>query len=176
MNTTQIFDKVENGVITKQNIRRGTNGMGKLSDDSAYALKGLYPVVGTKPTITDTQRTSGPVHVWDDSANIINLVWTISDIPTEELAAKLQKEVTQATQKRLDDFAQTKTYDSILSACTYATSAIARLQAEGQYCVTARDNTWETLYTILAEVESGARPMPTGYGEIEPELPVLSWP
>ena len=93
-----------------------------------------------------------------------------------DAAEELQKEVTQATQKRLDDFARTKTYDSILSACTYATSAIPRLQTEGQYCVTARDNTWETLYTILEEVAAGTRALPSGYDEIEPLLPVLAWP
>ena len=95
---------------------------------------------------------------------------------TKRHIENVYQEITGSTQLRLDDFAQTKTYDSILSACTYATSAIERLQAEGQYCVTSRDNTWETLYTILAEVKEGTRPMPSGYDEIEPELPVLAWP
>jgi hypothetical protein len=88
----------------------------------------------------------------------------------------LMAEYTNAVQKRLDDFARTRGYDNILSACTYATSTVPKFKAEGQYCVNARDNTWATLYTILAEVQAGTRPMPSGYADIEPLLPVLEWP
>ena len=100
--------------------------------------------------------------------------------PTESgataIAEALQVKVTEATQKRLDDFAQTKTYDSMLSACTYVTSSVVRLKAEGQYCVDSRDSTWETLYTILGEVKAGTRPMPDSFADIESELPSLEWP
>jgi len=94
--------------------------------------------------------------------------------PTDPVA--LQAEIVQATQQRLDAFAQTKTYDNMLSACTYATSTVPLFRAEGQYCVEARDATWAKLVEILAEVESGVRPVPQGFAEIEGELPVLSWP
>ena len=89
---------------------------------------------------------------------------------------ELKSEIVAATQQRLDDFARTRGYDGILSACTYATSTVPKFQAEGQYCVNARDATWAKLYQILAEVEAGTRPMPSGYADIEPELPVLEWP
>jgi len=91
-------------------------------------------------------------------------------------AKALQDSITQQTQQRLDNFAKTRNYDSILSACTYATSSVLTFQTEGQYCVSARDETWAKLYQIMAEVEAGTRPMPTGYADIEPELPVLAWP
>lgn len=71
---------------------------------------------------------------------------------------------------------KTRNYDGILSLATYATSTNATFQAEGQYGVTARDATWAQLYTIMGEVEAGTRPMPAGYQDIEPELPVLEWP
>jgi len=64
----------------------------------------------------------------------------------------------------------------MLSACTYVTSSVARLKAEGQYCVDSRDSTWEILYTILGEVKAGTRPMPESYADIEDELPTLEWP
>lgn len=35
---------------------------------------------------------------------------------------------------------------------------------------------WAKLYEILAEVETGTRPMPVGFKDIEPELPILQWP
>jgi hypothetical protein len=97
-------------------------------------------------------------------------------IPPVKSPEVLQAEIVEATQKRLDDFARTRNYDGILSLCTYATSSVPKFQAEGQYGVNARDNTWATLYTILAEVEAGTRPMPTGYADIEADLPELTWP
>lgn len=90
--------------------------------------------------------------------------------------AAVQEKIVTATQARLDDFASTRNYDGILSLCTYATSTVPKFQAEGQYGVEARDATWASLYQILAEVEVGTRPMPSGFADVEPELPVLTWP
>ena len=84
--------------------------------------------------------------------------------------------VTVATQLRLDTFAQTRNYDGILSACTYATSSVPKFAAEGQYCVDARDATWATLYTIMGEVIAQTRPMPESFAAVAPLLPVLEWP
>lgn len=84
--------------------------------------------------------------------------------------------VTLSTQKRLDDFAKTRNYDGILSACTYASSTMPNFAAEGQYAVEARDATWAALYTVMAEVQLGTRPMPTGISDVEPLLPALIWP
>lgn len=96
-----------------------------------------------------------------------------ADPPT---VGQIIADITTATQARLDSFARTRNYDGILSACTYATSAHPQFAAEGQYCVTARDATWSALYVVMAEVEAGTRPMPTGYQDIEPDLPALVWP
>jgi hypothetical protein len=95
---------------------------------------------------------------------------------TEQISSALQAEIVKSTQNRLDTFAQTRNYDGILSACTYATSSVPTFASEGQYCVTARDSTWAALYVILGEVTSGTRSMPGGYSDIEGELPVLGWP
>lgn len=83
--------------------------------------------------------------------------------------------VSEAVQKRLDDFALTREYDHILSACTYATSAVPKFAAEGQYCVQARDATFAALYQIRADVLAGQRPIPTPE-ELLSELPPLVWP
>lgn len=105
--------------------------------------------------------------------------WTVRPLTAEELQARaqaLQGSIVAATQARLDDFARTRNYDGILSACTYATSTVPKFAAEGQYCVEARDATWAKLYAMLAEVEGGTRPMPSGYSDTEGELPELVWP
>lgn len=91
-------------------------------------------------------------------------------------AQAIQAEVVAATQARLDAFARTRNYDGILSLCTYATSPTAKFAAEGQYGVEARDATWAKLYEMLDEVQAGTRPMPSGFADVEPELPDLTWP
>lgn len=96
--------------------------------------------------------------------------------PTQPSPEQIQTEIVAATQQRLDAFARTRNYGGILSLCTYATSTVPKFAAEGQYGVTARDATWAKLYEMLAEVEAGTRPIPSGYAEIESELPVLAWP
>lgn len=85
-------------------------------------------------------------------------------------------EVTAATQKRLDDFARTRNYDGILSACTYATSGVPKFAAEGQAAVDARDNTWAALYAFMDSVIAGTQPMPSSFADVEPFLPSLNWP
>lgn len=81
-----------------------------------------------------------------------------------------------AIQQRLDSFARTRNYDGILSACTYASSTVARFQAEGQFAVALRDQTWAAAYDLLMQVQAGTRPMPEGISDIEPDLPALEWP
>lgn len=90
--------------------------------------------------------------------------------------ANIINKFTDAIQQRLDDFARTRNYDGILSACTYVTSTVPKFAAEGQYCVQARDATWATAYQILAQVQAGQRPMPATVADIEADLPALQWP
>lgn len=96
----------------------------------------------------------------------------ISPPPTAE--QKLEK-FTAFIQCRLDAFAKTRHYDSMLSACTYATSSVPRFALEGSYCVAKRDETWAASYGILDAVNSGARAMPTE-AQVAEELPILAWP
>lgn len=107
--------------------------------------------------------------VLDAFATPIDVV--VAPKPTDQIIA----EFTAAIQQRLDDFARTRNYDNVLSACTYATSTVPKFAADGQYCVDARDATWSTCYTILADVQAGTRHMPT-LEQIMSELPVLEWP
>ena len=93
-------------------------------------------------------------------------------VPTPE---EQQQMFTAAIQMHLDRFAQTRNYDGIMSAATYATSTIPKFRAEGQYAVEARDLTWAKGYEIMDAVMSGQRPMPT-LEEVIAELPGLEWP
>lgn len=113
-----------------------------------------------------------------------NFVYTVAieNLSVEELAEKQaakKKEATDAilaqARTKLDEFAQTRGYDSMLSACTYAGSAIDKFAAEGYRAVQLRDAYWDALFTIMAQVEAGTRAMPEGLAAIEAELPQLTW-
>lgn len=128
--------------------------------------------VADEPLEANWIEFDGPVtlgDLWDGAA------FSPAPIP-QRSPDEVQAEVVAATQARLDAFARTRNYDGILSLCTYATSPTPKFAAEGQYGVEARDATWAKLYDMLAEVQAGTRPMPTGFADVEPELPALVWP
>jgi hypothetical protein len=129
--------------------------------------------LGYEKLITSAPPAPLPWHVVDQGAPVNNVqTWVQIPLSTQEIIDSVSKQV----QDRLNDFAQTGSYDSILSATTYATSAVSKFKTEGQYCVQQRDATWAKLYEIMEAVQSGARPMPSSYADIEAELPVLVWP
>lgn len=109
--------------------------------------------------------------------------WEVYALSTEQAAAnqaaaakRLHDGIVQATQDRLDAFARERSYDDIKSASDYAGCSVPRFATEGTYCRDARAETWDALYTMLAEVQAGTRPMPSGFADIESELPALVWP
>lgn len=132
-------------------------------------------VTDVAPTNTSETTTPGELranftgHIWIDLPYAVPAPVTVDPAP-------IIKAVTDGTQQRLDDFARTRNYDGILSACTYNLSSIPKFASEGQYCIDARDATWAALYQFMAEVQLGQKPMPTGYADVEPLLPPLVWP
>lgn len=148
-----------------------------------FADLDYHPVVESiKPLyIADTQRVDEVMPI------CINTVWTqqwlITDLSEEEVTTnqdikiqRLKSDIILEIQNRLDAFAKTRNYDGILSACTYATSSIPKFASEGQYAVNARDSTWASLYSFMAEVQTGTAQMPTSFTDVEPLLPELVWP
>lgn len=112
----------------------------------------------------------GETAFYSDPAREMQVVNTADQPPS------LQEQIVTATQKRLDVFAQTRNYDDIKSASDYAGCSVPKFSVEGTYCRDIRAETWAKLYEMLAEVEAGTRPVPTGFADVEPELPALVWP
>jgi len=139
----------------------------------------IFPVVSTGASYDSaTQVATQEGCAYNSTLSHWETSWTVRAKTAEELqadVAKLQAEIVQATQIRLDDFAKTRNYDGILSAASYATDPDPTFVAEGQRAVTLRSQTWATLYTIMAEVQAGTRPMPTSFADVEPDLPELIW-
>lgn len=151
--------------------------------DISLAEFGVYPVrfseVPSFDRQTQTITEDFPVHKDGEWLQ----QWKISPLSDTEIienkknaAEILQAEIVQATQERLDSFARTRNYDGILSACTYATSNVPKFSREGQAAVNLRDATWAALYQILEDVQTGKRDAPTGFQDIEADLPALEWP
>ena len=90
---------------------------------------------------------------------------------TEE---QIQGHLTQVVQKYMDTTVQTRGYDNINTACTYASSTDETFRAEGAACVAWRDAVWRKCYDILAEVKAGTRAVPTAE-ELISKLPKLEW-
>ena len=97
--------------------------------------------------------------------------WQIVPWAHEEVQAHLVGVI----QQHLDETAQARAYDGILSLCTYATSPSPRFSAEGQAGVEWRDACWMAGYQILAECYAGAREIPTPE-ELVGLLPPMVWP
>jgi hypothetical protein len=95
--------------------------------------------------------------------------------PTPELVARIQELILERVQSRLDNFARTRGYDGILSACSYIGSTNPKFKAEAEQCVQLRDATWTALYSYISELNTGTEPLPYQYEQVEAKLPRLSW-
>lgn len=107
--------------------------------------------------------------------------WTSVPLPPEEAAIAAQRHrgellraVSDEAQRRLDEFAQHRRYDGIVSLASYASSKNPRYAAEGQRGVDLRDDVWSVLREIESSVLSGTRPIPT-FEEAIAELPEMTW-
>ncbi len=82
------------------------------------------------------------------------------EFTAEELLAKTKQELTSAIQQHLDSTAQSKGYDNIISACSYA-SHVNQFQQEAIIFLQWRSDCWATAINILNGVQAGTREIPT---------------
>lgn len=100
---------------------------------------------------------------------------TLAD-PPPLTAAEITADLAVSVQDHLDAAARVAGYDDIKSAVTYADEpAVPRFQAEGQAFRAWRSLCWNACYTVMADVQSGARSIPTA-AELIAELPALDLP
>ena len=141
---------------------------------------GLVVVLWEVPSLDcygpDVMLVEAPDHVQVGAKYDPSIGFTNSPEQVEAMQQQMIVAITTAIQARLDEFARQRNYDNILSACTYATSALTKFKAEGQACVNLRDATWAAAYDILGKVKAGQRPIPASLVDIEADLPVLEWP
>lgn len=143
-----------------------------------YALVFTTPAPTHNP-LTESVREVAPVAVngaYSQKWEIIPLPEEVASANQAREAERIRDEIMVNVQKYLDEFARTKTYDGILSACTYATSTFPKFAVEGQYCVQMRDTCWGVVAQIESDVLAGVRPIPSGFEDVKAELPALAWP
>lgn len=167
------------------------------SDEAAKRMVVLYktpgreditifvPLPKTADATAEIVKTYAPIPMWLEKDRQVahvpsgtngTLLYENQTPVSPKTPEQLQQSIIYEVQQRLDNFAKTRNYDGILSACTYASSTILKFASEGQYCVDVRDATWAKLYEVLDEVKTGALPMPESFADVEPMLPVLAWP
>ena len=164
-----------------------------LMTDEDIAAVGVWPLGQiAQPTVdrlTERVIPAAPALVdgaWQQQWHVQPL-----DVDERAVAAKaLQAEIVAATQRRLDDFARTRGYDSVDSTSKYKdisdeeiaameageSALVMKFRAEARYLAVAVARTWATLYIGLAKIDAGTNAMPTSYAAIEPLLPPLEWP
>lgn len=134
------------------------------------------------------QQTNGEWHqVWSTVA----LPQKAVDERTAAAIEELKANIVFNTQKRLDVFAATRGYSGTDSLSKYQNltdeqiaslptedlrSQVSKFRTECQYLALMTAVTWATLYSIMDKVLTGNRAMPSGYADVEPDLPPLEWP
>lgn len=137
--------------------------------ESGIESLGVYPIAIVEPKPEIASLSKGYQQMLKKQSGRFVLSWQRYDLPP----AEAQQNFERAVQRELDDFARTRGYDGIMSACTYATGG--RFQAEGARAVELRDATWDSCYELLSEVMAGQRAMPDSLDDIRDHLPVLTW-
>lgn len=136
------------------------------SDEGAFAISEGYSfVIESRPCISETQTIEAcPIYLENGIYYSVRVV----SLP---LAAVVDA-LTNMVQARLDAFAQTKGYDSILSAITYANSSNAQFAHDGKTALDARDSMWAACYAMINDMQSGTIPTPE---QFTAKLPVIGW-
>lgn len=178
-----IFLKASNGSIEKypytpQNLRADFPQTSFPSDLASADLSdfGVFPVTEVEaPTVDYTQVVSegAPVNVGGNWTQ----VWIVRDATDAEESAALdeiQGKYEFEIQAHLDSTARSRGYDSMISACSYASGTHPKFSVEGQDCLAWRSAVWETAFQIMTDVRAGARPLPT-LQEVMAELPPMVW-
>ncbi|MGI9212611.1 MAG: hypothetical protein ACR2HF_09070 [Methylococcaceae bacterium] len=97
-------------------------------------------------------------------------------IVSDELRALIYLGLKERTQQRLDQFALTRDYSTILSAVSYENSTTPKRHAEAVRAKQLRDETWDALYRLQEDIIAGHKSFPHNWYEVEKQLPVLHWP
>ncbi len=111
--------------------------------------------------IISTNQPQQELIQYSQQQGIVTYREYIEKQPTiEEIQASIKRNLTAAVQFHMDQRAREYSYDSIMTACTYASSTNKKFAAEGQAFVQWRDQVWSSCYEILGGVLAGEKSVP----------------
>ena len=156
------YCKIENGVITKYNQSRKDFGVGVNSDEQTCIDKGYYILLGNPPSIDSaTQRIGGSSYIIDEATKTVEKVYTVIDIPLEELIAKKIQEgekYIKTTVKGVVDAFNSKygvAFDSIYNMAIYKDDVDYPLSTQCNTLIKWQNSMWVTARTNQADVLDG---------------------
>lgn len=103
--------------------------------------------------------------------------WAVRDATDAEKVAIVgarERQCSDAARVHLNAGAQSRGYDDIVAACSYAASSHARFGQEGRDCLQWRDAVWDAVSVVFEDVRAGRRDLPTAE-EVVAELPRIVW-
>lgn len=178
-----MYIKLTNGIPEKYTIgqlRRDNpqTSFPKSISNEVLAEFGVYPLQLTEhpPFDPNNQRVEEDMPVFIDGRWA--QTWEVLDLTPDELAQTKQALIArfdQALSDHLDTTAQAKRYDNRIT-CSVRAGYPGPFQAEGQAFAVWMDNCNAQAYQMLAEIESGTRPMFASTDEFLAALPVMVWP
>jgi hypothetical protein len=178
---THFYNPTTKLVKTLDAIRED-NPYSSIPEGADLSSLGYLPVIESEEPAYDTFTEDLRYSVVSDLDNNYNRVWEVYPLPSETIQANKTKQadeikasVTAYAQNRLDNFAKTKGYDDIKSACSYYGSSVARFNQDAIDALDVRSRTWDILDQLEADVTNGIKTCIMTIGELEAILPVLKW-
>ena len=161
---------VKDGAIVKYNVAQKNTGLGVNSPIETYIAKGWYPLEDNQPAIDNaTQRVSGSTY--EVQADKVVKVYSVIDIPEEELLQTKVKTVESAIQAHINATVTAKGYDDENSIAKYLIEGNP-FYLECKAISLWIGSVWAYLHQVQADTLSGTRTEPT-LEELVAELPEL---
>ncbi|EQM72066.1 hypothetical protein QYE80_13255 [Pseudomonas tohonis] len=111
--------------------------------------------------------------------DVARFSYEVDEVKLPRALPESEEQVTEqlraTVQDYMDSVARHRSYDSMLSLCSYATSSNDQFRAEAQAGLDWRDVCWAFGHDILAQVLAGTMPIPT-QDELVAMLPKMKWP
>ena len=100
---TQYYCEVQASTIVKYNVTREQYGIGVNSPNQTCIDKGLYLIIDTPPSYDTATQRRFSVYAIDEAVYQVNKVYTVIDIPQNELDAMAQAELEAEAKNGLKD-------------------------------------------------------------------------
>lgn len=172
-------------VVKTIDLIRNENPNSSIPEGADMSIIGYFPIVETVEPMYDIV-TQGLRYSIDAIATKTGIeyhrAWSIYDLPQEKIDENIainnktiKENIISFAEKRLDDFAKERGYDDIKSACSFYGSPVLQYHNDAVIALDVRSRTWESLYKLLNDVETGLVPIPKGIDEVNTILPILKW-